>query len=72
MKWPALSPDLNCIENVWELLEMQLRKRRMYPRNPVELFHILMNLWNNLPDSYFRNLVASMPKRIKMVRKNRG
>lgn len=72
MKWPAQSPDLNCIENVWGLLKSQLRKRKVYPNTPLQLFHILSNLWNSLPDSYFCNLVASMPRRIEMVRKNRG
>ena len=72
MKWPAQSPDLNCIENVWGLLKMQLRKRKRYPKNPTELFQILNGMWNSLRDSHFRDLVASMPKRISSERKNRG
>ena len=51
---------------------MQLRKRKRYPNNPIELFQKLNDMWNSLPDSYLRDLVASMPKRIASVRKNRG
>ena len=72
MQWPAQSPDLNCIENVWGLLKMHLRKQKVFPKNPMELFNMLTELWNGLPDSYFRNLVALMPRRIEMVRKNKG
>ena len=72
MKWPAQSPELNPIENVWGLMKSRLRKRDVRPRNPTHLFGILSEIWNSLPDSYFRNLVASMPKRIKLVKDNRG
>ncbi len=72
MKWSAQSPDLNCIENVWGLHEMHPRKQKVFPKNSMELFNILTELWNGLPDSYFRNLVASMRRRIEMVRKNKG
>ena len=72
MKWPSQSPDLNPIENVWGLMKVRLRKRPVHPKNPFELFCILSQMWNTLPDSYFRNLVASMPKRIASVPKAKG
>ena len=72
MKWPAQSPDLNPIENVWGLMKSTLRKRSVYPKSPMHLFHILRDIWNSLPDSYFNNLVASMPKRMRSVREQRG
>ncbi len=72
MKWPPQSPDLNPIENVWGLMKTYLRKRAVNPKNPIDLFRILSNKWNTLLDSYFQKLVASMPKRIEMVRENKG
>ncbi len=51
---------------------MQLSKQKRYLKNPMDLLRILTNLWNSLSNSYFQNLVASMPKRIEMARKNKG
>ncbi len=67
MKWPAQSPDLNPIENIWGIMRTRLRKRDVLPRSPMHLFQILSGMWNSLPDSIFGNLVASMPKRAKLV-----
>ena len=53
-------------------MKPQLRKKPEYPSNPMELFSILSKIWYNMPDSYFHNLVASMPSRVKMVKENRG
>ena len=72
MKWPAQSPDLNPIENVWGLMKFQLRKRSKHPSNPVHLFQILNEIWNALPDSYFTTLIASMLNRVRSVRQNKG
>ncbi len=72
MVWPSQSPDLNCIENIWGLLKMYLRKLASYPENCNERFTTLSNMWHSLPDSYFHNLIASMPKRVKIVKENKG
>ena len=70
MDWPAQSPDLNPIENLWSILDQRLKDRR--PQNENELFQVLQNGWNNLPVDLLDKLACSMPNRIKAVIKNRG
>ena len=53
-------------------MKTRLRKRSRHPSNPKELFSILSETSDTLPDSYFDNLVASIPDRVKMAKKFRG
>ena len=67
MKWHAHSPDINPIENGRGLMKMHLQKRTIPPTNPMHLFHILNQIWNSSSDSYFSNLVVSMPNCVRSV-----
>jgi len=72
MKWPAQSPDLNPIENVWGYLKQQIRKRRTYPKNKDDLFAILSKLWDELPQEYLMDLACTMSNRVLAVEENKG
>ena len=65
MEWPSYSPDLNPIENLWAILDKQLRARRCNTLD--ELFKTLQNGWNNLQLKTLQSLVASMPARCQAV-----
>lgn len=69
LPWPACSPDLNPIENVWGWLVKHIYKRNFRPRNENELWAAIEESWEELSqnENYWRNLVSSMPARLNQV-----
>ncbi|GFX99877.1 transposable element Tcb2 transposase [Trichonephila clavipes] len=55
--WPARSPDLNPIENVWETLGRQVSGRNYPPTNKNTLIRILTEEWDKLPQQLLDNVV---------------
>ena len=72
LHWPAQSPDLNPIENIWDELERRICKRIPLPKNETELFNLLQEEWSNIDESVYKNLVESMERRVQAVVKAKG
>ena len=74
MVWPAQSPDLNPIENLWEELKKVLRKYPKPPKGVHELWDRVVEEWNKnkIPPKICQNLIESMPRRIEAVIKAKG
>lgn len=70
MEWPAQSPDLNPIENLWSYVDHRLKG--LSCKNSTELFNKLQELWMNIPTDYCKSLVESLPRRCHAVLANRG
>ena len=70
MDWPAQSPDLNPIENLWTDVKEAVYSQK--PKNQQELWQVVWNARNNIPLERCQNLINSMPNRCKAVIKNRG
>ena len=69
--WPAQSPDLNPIENLWHKVALEISKR--HPTSKVELIESLIAAWNRIvTHDHLVKLVHSMPTRCKLVIKNKG
>ncbi|GFV21692.1 tyrosine-protein phosphatase 10D [Trichonephila clavipes] len=58
--WPARSPDLNPIENVWDALGRQVAGRNYPPTNKNTLIRALTEEWDKLPQQLLENVVQSM------------
>ncbi|GFW45220.1 transposable element Tcb2 transposase [Trichonephila clavipes] len=55
--WPARSPDLNPIENVWDALGRQVAGRNYPPTNKNTLIRALTEEWDKLPQQLLDNVV---------------
>jgi len=60
LQWPALSPDLNPIEHLWEKMELVFQSRGPRPTYLTQLWEALKSTWANIPVECFRHLVESM------------
>jgi hypothetical protein len=60
--WPPQSPDLNIIENVWQILKGNVHKRS--PSNSVDLWSIVLDEWHRIPEDYIIKLYESIPRRL--------
>jgi transposase len=72
MTWPASSPDLNPIENLWSLV-----KRRIYAGgrqfdSKAELWQAIQTEFRRLKPAEVRKLTASMYSRLVMVLQRKG
>ena len=70
MNWPAQSPDLNPLENLWDHLKSVVQKKN--PHNVKELWTVINAAWNEFPHERLLKLIDSMPNRCKVVIKARG
>jgi transposase len=68
--WPALSPDLNPIEMIWDRLDRQIRGEVF--KNADQLFKALENLWNALTEEEIINLTGSFLARCAVVIQHNG
>ncbi|GFY35357.1 transposable element Tcb2 transposase [Trichonephila clavipes] len=57
--WPARSPDLNPIENVWDALGRQVAGRNYPPTNKNTLIRELTEEWDKLPQQLLDNVVQN-------------
>ena len=72
LEWPAMSPDMNPIENLWAELTRQLDNLQQQPSTIRKLRQALDVAWQAIPVQTLENLVNSMPRRVQALITARG
>jgi transposase len=60
LPWPAKSPDLNPIENVWGLLARAVYPNGKQYNDQNELKSAIILEWTNISQEYLQRLIDSM------------
>ena len=66
--WPANSPDLSPIEELWSIVEEKLNKYSF--KNTSEMAQKLQYIWNRIPKTICKNLVRSFDEKINLLGKD--
>ena len=78
LDWPSNSPDLNPIENLWQILKTRVEKQvnDMLVKKQavtVEVFRgVIQKEWEEIDRSTYVNLVHSMPTRLNKIIEGNG
>lgn len=65
MPWPAMSPDMNCIEHLWDILGRRINNHVPKVQTRADLIAALQLHWNQIQPREIRRLVTSMPRRLQ-------
>ena len=71
LPWPAVSPDMNLIEHIWDYLGRKVRARGNV-HNLRDLENALIQEWNNITNAVIRRYVRSMRGRLGACINSRG
>jgi transposase len=70
--WPALSPDLNPIEHMWDMLDGRILARQPPVQSIRQLEAALHREWHQLSQQDIRGLTGGMRPRVEVVIQARG
>ncbi len=70
--WPAMSPDWNPIEHIWDMLGRRILAQEPPVQNIRQLEAALHREWQQLSEQHIRRLSGGMRRRVEAVIQARG
>ena len=70
MNWPSQSPDLNPIEQIWDLIDSLIDRRNVSSKGT--LWEQIQAVWRSITKETLQNYIDTMPARIEAVIKAKG
>ena len=68
--WPAYSPDLSPLENVWSWIKQEVAKD--CPKSLKSLKESIIKHWRRINVEFLAPFINSMPQRMEAVIQNKG
>lgn len=72
LPWPAMSPDLNPIEHLWDQLKRRLKENYSNVKSQQELINTLKLCWEQIPEETVTHLIESVRDRLRECIRRRG
>lgn len=72
LEWPAQSPDLNPIENIWAQVKDRVQKKKGSINSVQTLKGAIVEAWDEIGMDHINALILDMPKRLREVIKRKG
>jgi transposase len=71
LNWPASSPDLNPIGNLWAWIKKKHESDFPFPSTKQQLIANIMQIWDQVSFDMVQNLCSSFPRRLEeCIRRN--
>jgi transposase len=67
MDWPAQSPDLNPIENLWYKMKLVVNLKANNMMMYADFTEVIQSAWDSITPENFNHLIDSMPRRMQAV-----
>ncbi|GFU71664.1 transposable element Tcb1 transposase [Trichonephila clavipes] len=72
LPYPARSPDLSPIENMWPMVAQRLTQITPPAAPPDQLWQRVEVAWSAVPQEHIQSIFESMPRRVAAVTSNNG